>query len=515
AILCKSVQVRANVAIYEGAVVGDESILKDRCQVKSNIKIWPGKQVENGTILRDSLIWGTRSTKTYFGLDGFPGMINRELTPELAAKLGAAFGSCFGTGSKITLSTDNWPATSMLQAGMCAGLLSTGIQVLDLGNAITPQSRYMVPTLQAQGGVHIKRVDGQGEKVRINFFNSQGGNISKAEERKMENLLAREDIRRVEGSKVKPVTTIPKAGEQYLNFLMSQIDIHAFRQRPPKLVSTSLPSGLSGLVPELLERLGCQVSYLNYELSPDKGTLDSKGSLESKRSQESKGSLGSLIAAVREQGADLGITIDGAGESLILVDEQGNVLNDEALSALIALIILRTMPEGKVFVPVTASRAIEELAGRYQAQVVRTKTSLHSIMEYCLQGGVDNNSYGQFLMNFDALFALGKILGYLAQEDLPLSKVITEIPQFYQSKKAVECPWEAKGKVIRRLIEAHRDDRVELLDGIKVFYDEGWTLVLPDLEEPLCRIYGEGLSMEIAESLTDKVVEQIAGIVDL
>lgn len=498
AVLCNGVQVGSNASLFEGAVVGDESIIRERCLIKPNVKIWPGKRVENGTTVRESLIWGTRSSKTLFGLDGFPGAVNRELTPEFAAKLAAAFGSCLPLGSKITLSADCWPAAGMLQASMCAGLLSSGVEVLDLGTAITPVARYMVGSLQAKGGVHIKRVDGQGEKIRINFLNSQGGNISKGEERKIENLLAREDIRRVEGGKVRQVISVPQAGEQYLSFLMSQIDGHALRHSRLSLVFAPLPPGLSVLAPTMMDKLGCRVTYLNFALEQETNiTRITQG----------------LADAVRGSGADLGIYLDGAGESLVLVDDAGNVIDDDALLALISLIILRTMPEGKVVVPVTASRAIEEIAGRYQAQVVRTKTSLQSLMEYCLQEGLDGNSYGQFLMNFDALFALSKILSYLANEGLRLSEAVAEIPRFYLSKKAVECPWEAKGKVIRRLIEEHKHDRVELLDGIKVFYDEGWTLVLPDSEEPLCRVYGEGHSMEVAEALTDKVVEKIASIV--
>jgi mannose-1-phosphate guanylyltransferase/phosphomannomutase len=134
-------------------------------------------------------------------------------------------------------------------------------------------------------------------------------------------------------------------------------------------------------------------------------------------------------------------------------------------------------------------------------------------MDYCLQGGMDGDNYSQFLMNFDALYALGRILSYLAAEGLQLAEVLTEIPAFYLSKKSVDCPWDAKGKVIRRLIEDHKDDRVELLDGIKVYTEQGWTLVLPDSEEPLCRVYGEGYSMEIAEALTDQVIAKISSIV--
>ncbi|WP_338013833.1 hypothetical protein [Desulforamulus profundi] len=72
-------------------------------------------------------------------------------------------------------------------------------------------------------------------------------------------------------------------------------------------------------------------------------------------------------------------------------------------------------------------------------------------------------------------------------------------------------PWEAKGRVIRRLIE-EQSGELELLDGVKVYHPEGWALVLPDPEEPVCRIFTEGASMEAAEELTNFYTSKIQQI---
>ncbi|HEX3031329.1 MAG TPA: nucleotidyltransferase, partial [Bacillota bacterium] len=380
---------------------------------------------------------------------------------------------------------------------MAAGMMAAGVEVLDLETTVTPVARFMTGNLQVAGGVHIKRTSERGEAVRINFFNSQGGNISKADERKIENLLAREDIRRMEPDKIREALLIPRAGEQYLSFLFSQIDGEAAPMRPLHVITNALPASLAALAPPLLERLGCLVEYV---FMPEPAECPPAG----------LGSRFSLLAgAVVDRGADLGFYLGPSGEQLVLIDDQGRLIAEDRLLALISLLILRTMPEGKLVIPVTASSVIDKLAARHRGQVIRTKTALQSLMDYCLQGGLEGDSYQQFLMNFDALYALGRILSYLGGQGLKLSQLLEEIPDFHLIKEAVECPWEAKGKVIRSLIEEHKNDRVELLDGIKVFYDKGWTLVLPDSEEPLCRVYSEGYSMEIAQELSAQLIEKI------
>ncbi|MGB9802213.1 MAG: nucleotidyltransferase, partial [Desulfofundulus sp.] len=216
--------------------------------------------------------------------------------------------------------------------------------------------------------------------------------------------------------------------------------------------------------------------------------------------------LSHLSQQVWEAGASAGVLLDANGDRLVLVDERGRIIQDNLLTALIALIILRARG-GPVVVPVTAPRAIETLAEKYRGQVVRTKTAVQDFVEKVL--GQDEF---QFLLNFDALGALTRILEFAARNGLTLGKLVDEIPTFFMDQKEVPVPWEAKGRVIRRLIEEPPTTQLELLDGVKVFHPQGWALVLPDPDEPVCRVFTEGASMEIARSLSDFYIDKISQI---
>jgi mannose-1-phosphate guanylyltransferase/phosphomannomutase len=79
----------------------------------------------------------------------------------------------------------------------------------------------------------------------------------------------------------------------------------------------------------------------------------------------------------------------------------------------------------------------------------------------------------------------------LQQTGLTLSEVVTDVPKFQLAYEAVRVPWEAKGAVMRRIAEENRDGQVELFDGIKIFDNDSWVLVLPDALEPLVHLYAE------------------------
>jgi len=83
------------------------------------------------------------------------------------------------------------------------------------------------------------------------------------------------------------------------------------------------------------------------------------------------------------------------------------------------------------------------------------------------------------------------------------------IPRSYLYKKEVECPWSEKGTVMRRLIEDAKQQRVELIDGVKIYADDGWTLVLPDCEEPVFKVVTEASTSEAAERLAEHYTGKI------
>ncbi|MHB1127840.1 MAG: sugar phosphate nucleotidyltransferase [Bacillota bacterium] len=499
AVLCNQVILQENTTVFEGAVIGDRCLVKRQSIIKPEVKIWPQKTVEQGSAVNASLVWGNRCAKNLFGREGVPGLVNQEITPEFACRLGAAFGSILETGSQVALSCDGLTSAKMIKAAVGAGLASTGIEVLDLGTLITPVHRHVVRTLDLKGGIHLKTDNDDRQKIWVQLMDAQGMNLTRDGERKIENTFWREDYRRSDVERLGKITPGPRCAESYRNELVSSVDADTIRKAGFQL-TWFLPSpGLLAVLNPLLEVLGCEVIV---EDSQAEGWRQLK---------DLRSLVPRLGEMVRSNGASLGFMMDNNGETLLLVDDRGNEINDLLFPALISLIIFRANQGGTVAVPVNTSHVIDTIAQRYQGKVIRTKTALRSLMEKALSPDVQSlqGSYQQFGMQFDAVETLIKLLGFLAAENIMLSELIAEIPEFYLSRKTAYCPWEEKGRVMRTLIGDRHQGEVELLDGIKIYHPEGWALVLPDSEEPVYQVYSEAFNKEIADSLTDMYVNRI------
>lgn len=503
-VLARRVQVQDNSSAFEGAVIGDDSVIGKRCCIKPGTKIWPNKRVEDGSMLSTSLIWGNCGQRSLFGNRGISGLANIDLTPDLVSRIGGAFGNWLGSGS-VAVGGDGLPVSQALKVGVTAGLLAAGIDVVDLGTQISPVFRHTVRSLGMAGGIHIRLSEPDPGKVALILLNSKGSELSRGDERKIESLLAREDIRYAEVDRVGSVSAGEPVVPGYLEGLWSSIDCSQIRRRRFKLV-LSLPTAyLSSLVVPLLAETGCSLSTLDYE--PDQSELRSGAKYQQKL-------LSYLSQMVVAQKGDLGILLDPQAERLTLIDDRGGVVDQENLTVLEAMLVLSTHERGAVAVPVSAPRVIEDIAQRFRGRVIRTKTSHTAILEKLQSDEVlqHQGTINQFRLYSDGIATLVFLLGYLAEHGTSLSRLLSEVPAFYTSQRLIDCPWGAKGRVIRSIIEEQGEQPLELLEGVKVTHPDGWALVLPDSEEPVCRIYSEGFSQEIAESLTDWYSERVKEI---
>lgn len=503
AVVGSRVQIKAGAGIYEGAVIGSDCRIKERSLVKPNVKLWPQKTVEAGSTVQHSIIWGTRQPKRLFGLEGVTGLVNIEITPEFAAKLAAAYASTLGTGSKVAVSSDSYTSSKMFRKAVSCGLQSAGVEVYDLGTGITPMHRFAVRNYKFNGGIHIKVSPRQSDAVNIILTNEKGSNIPRNKERKVENIMAREDFKRAESLQLVPGQSVPGVPEAYLDFITGKINKEAIKNSRYKVVMAYDKTTLDSFVKPLCDEL-------NIELEPFSLRSDEQPQSWSDYQKV----LPRFAEKVKERKAGLGIIMERNADRIILVDEQGETIQDDLLTALIALLALKSQ-NGPVIVPVTAPKAIETLAQKYAGKVVRTRTAVQDFLEQLIleEEKTNKNTFSQFLMNFDGLFAFSNLLAFMSVKNIALSQLKDEIPAFFMDKRDVSVPWETKGRVIRRLISERSSDEMELLDGVKVFHPNGWTLVLPDPEEPVCRVFSEGVSMEVAESLSDFYVNKINNII--
>jgi mannose-1-phosphate guanylyltransferase/phosphomannomutase len=494
AVICNKVNFKHYVSIFENAVIGDKCILNERSIIKPGIKIWPQKTIDPLAIVDRNIVWGSKHNKSIFGENGLSGIINVDISPEFAARLGAAYGSIYKKGAKVVVSSTTSNSARMFKHAFVAGILSVGVEVFNLSSLLTPISRHAINFLSVEGGIHVKLSNDNPNKLRVDFMDSKGASISRVTERKIENAFFREDFRRCSGEEISRLNNITDFKNYYVRSILNDINTDTIRTYPQKICIISPSDFVISLVVPMLQDIGCKVASFSSSFS----------------------ARDRIIEEIEKTNADFAAFIDSNGETLSLIDKAGNVINDDLFLSLTSLIMFKNSSNSKVVVPITAPSIIENLAKKYNGHVLRTKTSPQAVMEQMLSHNLLKNreNMSQFLLNFDALAGLVKIIEYLCNNKTSLKEVINEIPAFYVSKKKIFCPWELKGKVMRTLITEKNGEKVELLDGVKFIMENGWVLVLPDADMPLCRVYSEGDTPLIAESISEKYLNKIRTIIN-
>jgi len=508
-IVCRNVVAKRHVTINEGAVVGDRCQLDEGTVVMPHIRIWPNKVTERGSKVTMSLIWGTKWPGTLFGASGVTGLANIEITPEYAARLGAAFGAYLEAGAQVITSRDSHSVSRMTKRAVIAGLMSVGANVLDLRVMPGAVARHMAHISGAAGGVHVAVAPTDPAQTLIEFFDGSGKNLDRSADRKIESIFFREDFRRVPRDAVGNLEFLGRTLEYYTEGFLNFVDAEAIRRWGPKLVIDYAHGPLCLLMPLVLGRLGCEATALNAFVDPTR----SQATWHER--QQTVTGLGEVLRALR---ADLGVLMGSQGERFAVIDEEGVALvGDDLLLAFIDLVLEAGGTEGRIAVPFSASAGAEEVCARHGATCVRTKADARSLMERAgsdpdlmFAGDSDGGFiFPRFLPAFDAMLALGKLLELLATSEMKLSAVRSRLPQYHRAEAHVECPWEQKGMVMRRLHEDTQGMEVEHLDGIKIALDGEWVLVLPDVSAPLFHVRAESREAARAEALVEKYAARI------
>jgi len=509
-ILGRQMTMKQNASTSEGAIVGDKCFLGNGATVNPHVKIWPEKKIEAGATVSMSLIWGGRWQGSLFGPEGISGLANIEITPEFAMKLGASFGASLEKGAVLSTSRDSHPAARVINRSVICGLASVGVNILDLRVMPTPISRYTIKSGAARAGIHTRISPSDSRSILIEFFDKRGIGIDKAAEKKIENIFFREDFRRTSLEEVGDISFPSRAIEHYTEGFFHHLNAEIIRNASFKVVIDYAYNTSSIILPMLLGKLGCEMVALNAYLDPKK---------ELQVQDEREKHLAQLSNIVTSLNADLGIMMDADAEKLILIDEKGVIIPRDTLLALMALLVLRATPGGGVIaVPVSAPSVMDRIVHDHRGSILRTKMDGRSLMHEAATGEKKiifaGNSHGAFIFPrfhpcFDAMFAFAKLMEMLASQKTTVSEAAAAIPPYFNAERSVECSFHDKGKVMRKLNEKNRDKPTDTTDGIKVFFNGGWVLVVPDPTDPIIRIFSESSSKGAAEDILQAYQETI------
>jgi mannose-1-phosphate guanylyltransferase/phosphomannomutase len=511
AILGRSCDIRAHVRIHEGVAIGDEVTIGSESVIMPGVRIYPYKEVESGSQINESLIWESRASTRLFGRDGVAGLVNVDLTPEVAVRIAAALGTALKRDARVVASRESAPACRMIKRAMITGFTSGGLEVGDLRVLPAAVARHLLKSEGYEAGFHVGTSQADPEVVQIRFFEQPGIQLSPALQKEIEKNFTRGELRRVGFSDIGTITYPVRVRETYAQDLLGGLDVDAIRTRGFRIVVDYGFSAASYVLPLLLGPLGVEAVSAH-------GFTTDRSDPGSALLREAIGQVKQLVPAV---GADLGVVLDRAAERVYLVDERGREIPVEQSLLLFLRLIGSNGRRGKLAFPITVTSQVDRLLEGSGLEVVRTPASLADLTKAAAEDGVifagavgGGYVFPEFLPAYDAIASLCKLLELLAPVRRPLSELVADLPAPTLVHRQLPCPWAMKGVVMRVLTERLRDRKLDLLDGIKVFDKRGWAQVLPDPDEPLIHIYAEGRTEDDSKALEAEYHEMVEDILE-
>jgi mannose-1-phosphate guanylyltransferase/phosphomannomutase len=498
AIIGRGCDIGSHALIQEGAAIGDEVSLGSQSVIHPGVRIYPNKDVETGSQVTESLIWESRAPSRLWGREGVSGLMNVDITPEVAVRLAASLGTALKRGDRVVCSRDAPPGCRMIKRAMIAGLNSTGVDVADLRVLPAAVNRHLLKTESFDAGFHVGVSYTDPEIVEISFFEHPGIQLTSSMQKEIEKHFSRLELRRAAHNAIGAVSYPARVRETYAQDLLTTLDRAAIRERSFRIVVDYGYSAASYVLPLVLGPLGVEAisahAFVSDSAAAGSSTL-----------RESIGQAKRLVPAV---GADFGAVFDRAGERLFVIDERGREIAVEQTLLLFLRLLGSNGRRGKLAFPITVTSEVDRMAKGTGLEVVRTPASIAELTQYAAQDGVvfagalgGGYVFPEFMPAYDAVASLCNLLELLAPTTKPVSELVGELPVSTLVHRQLPCPWAMKGLVMRVLSERLRDQNLDLTDGIKVFEKRGWAQVLPDPDEPVVHIYAEGKTEEDSRAL--------------
>ena len=506
-VIGKNTDVMSAARVEEGAVVGDECVIEPEAYLSSDVKVYPFKTIEAGAVVNTSVVWESRGQRTLFGPRGVSGLVNVEITPELAVRLAAAYATGLKKGSVVTTARDASRAAGTLKRAVIAALTATGIDVSDLEAAPLPVARFATARDESSGGIMVRTTPGDSHGVDIVFLDPRGADLSQAAQRRLERVYSRQEYRRAFPGEIAELRYPARAMETYAHELLRCDDMSGVADAGLKIVVDCAGGTAAVVLPYLLGAVGVDVLTVNNRLdeaSPTETLAERMRDLQR---------LGELVASA---GAAFGVRFDTVGERIWLVDETGRLISDDRALLCVLDLVAAERNTGRVALPVTTTRIAEQVCRFHGVGPRWTATSSDALTEAAMDDAIIFAGDGrggfivpEFARTIDGIAAFTRLIGLVARTRLSLSQIERRIPEAHLLRRTVPTPWSAKGAVMRCVVEAAGPLPIDTTDGVRVVDGDAWVLALPDQSEPVTHLWAEAADTDAAQDLLDRWAEVV------
>ena len=444
--------------------------------------------------------------KKLFGTNGVRGVFSEDFTLEFVNDLVMSLAAYFKQG-KILVGYDGRHSSPIVAKVVSSALNYSGLDCYMAGLVPTPCLEYATKKLGYDGGLMITASHNPPQYNGIKPVASDGVEISREDERKIEQIFAEKNWIKA--------STFGKSFEEtnvistYIDGIISLIDIDSIKAKKFK-VCLDLGNGAQSVTAKkLCENLGCDVHAINEEIN---------GDFPGRGSEPTPQNLDELSKLVVDTNSNFVIAFDGDGDRSIFCDETGKILTGDSSALLLCDYLLQQYPNSQVVTCLNSGNIIENIVEKTNSHVVRTKVgsvevSRRMVNDDALVGYEENGGFmfGNHNHVRDGAMTLALMLDLLSKSQLDLSQNIKNLPPSFTTKTKIECSLEKSKIVISELLKEFPDSNTS--DGIKIQVDkDNWVMIRPSGTEPIIRIYGESNSQQNLDSLISNFVEKTKSI---
>jgi phosphomannomutase/phosphoglucomutase len=428
-----------------------------------------------------------------FGTNGVRGIVNRDVTADLALRLAMSLGTL--TKGTVAVGQDTRTSGSMLSYAAIAGLLATGCKVINVGIAPTPAVQYFVRD-NADAGIVITASHNPREYNGLKLIAADGTEFGSEGELAVEDIYYRDAPKLADWRETGELTHVDIL-PAYIEGVMQNVSASDIAKRG-FIVAVDTGSGAGSVVtPFLLSKLNCKVTTINAQID---------GTFPSRNPEPTEDVLTDLGKIVVSNGADLGVAHDGDADRAVFIDENGDFVNEDVLLAIVVKHVL-SKKRGPVVTPVSSSQRVADVAEAAGSQVFWTPVGSIHVARVMMQvnaviGGEGNGGiiFPEHQYCRDGAMTVAKVLEIMTERGRKLSELVNEIPKRYMDKTKVTC---RDRDAAMQHIQSSAHGNVDTTDGVKIWYDDGWLLIRPSGTEPIIRIFVEAETETRAHDLLE------------
>lgn len=428
------------------------------------------------------------------------GKVGVDLTSDVARDVGRSLADWLPNSGAVAVGRDMRPDSAELAQALIDGLMSQGRDVIDISEVTSDMIYFAVGSLGLAGGAMVTASHNPGEYNGIKFCREEARPIGiESGLQEIKQTIEQNDYKsnNTAGSKTDRIIT-----EEWIEHVLSFIDTESLM---PLKIAVDAGNGMAGAIfPEIEPYLPFEVKEMYF--TPD-GTFPNHiaNPLEPKN-------LIDLQKEMKHSKYDAGVAFDGDGDRAVLLDENGVPLSGTVMSAILAEYFLKKSPGSTILLNAICGKAAHDAVAINGGESVRTKVG-HSFIKAEMRKhnaifAGEHSGHYYFRDNFSADSGLiGAIVALyiLSSSEKPLSSIAGYYRKAYA--QATETNFEVKDKLatIQKIKNKYIENKYDELDGLTVFFDDGWFNVRPSNTEPLLRLNAEAKTQEELDTIIEKV----------